>query len=189
MSASRIAQGVPTTSRQCSAKSAADSADWNFQSARWQSTISKLGAYHSMASSTARRSSMPAGSADFSLKAISGSRRGCTLPRKRDGRAVAGGEDERRVVDVRPDRRGRAVFGPDVAVGEPDLAPERTLAPRAAQPQDLRRHGVSLVPVEAGVAGDDGGYRLAFVERSEKVLCYSFGIHFWCHFAQRKPIL
>src|SRR5687768_18283893 len=81
------------------------------------------------------------------------------------------------VVNVAPDRSGSAVFRPDIAVGEADLAPDRLFAARAAQPQDLGRHLVALIPIEAGIALGDGGYRRAVVERVEQLSCNLGCIH------------
>src|SRR5262249_7926113 len=90
---------------------------------------------------------------------------------------VVGGMRERRAVDVRPDRRGRTVLGPDVAVGKADLATRRALAALAAQPQELRRHGVSVFPVEARVASDDGRNSRPAVVSRQQLMRYLSGVH------------
>src|SRR5262245_59653120 len=71
---------------------------------------------------------------------------------------------------MRPDRRGRAVLRPDVAVGEADLAADGFLPAGTPQLQERRGDGVRLVPTEPGIAADDGRDGAAAVERIEQFL-------------------
>ncbi len=71
--------GLPTTRAPCSPNAAVQSAAANFQSGKWLCTISKPGAIHSTAASTASASSVT-GTGAFSLNTTSGSMRGWTNP-------------------------------------------------------------------------------------------------------------
>src|SRR5262249_61627514 len=95
----------------------------------------------------------------------------------RYGRAVPYVAHQGVVVDGRPDCPSGPFLGPDIAVGEPDLAPEGALAARAAQPQDSRRYRIALIPIEFGVARDDRRDSVPAVERREQFLRYQLCVH------------
>jgi len=69
------------------------------------------------------------------------------------------GQRQARVIE-----RIGAVFGPDIAVSEADLAPGRLFAARPAQLHDFRRDLVTLVPVKSRIALDDGGDGFSTIE-------------------------
>ncbi len=69
------------------------------------------------------------------------------------------------VVDVRPDRGVDAIFGPDRAIRETDLAADGLLAPRTPAAQDLRAHRVSGFRTEARIAHGDRRDQRVPVER------------------------
>src|SRR6185503_8979304 len=87
---------------------------------------------------------------------------------ERHGGAVIFREMHGPVVHMRPDRRGGAVFGPDVAVGEADLASYGLFAARAPYTYDSRRDPVCGFPVEVRIALDDRRNDLALIERFDQ---------------------
>src|SRR5262245_41817346 len=71
---------------------------------------------------------------------------------------------------MRPDGCGRSVLGPDVAVGEADLAADGFFPASAPPLHDLRGHGIGFVPAERRIAANDGRNRAASVERADQFL-------------------
>src|SRR6202167_282720 len=63
---------------------------------------------------------------------------------------IAGEVADRAIVDIAPDWRIDAIFGPDGPVGETDLAADGTLAPRFSLRADRCRHVVSISKSKVG---------------------------------------
>ncbi len=102
---------------------------------------------------------------DFRLQ----SRRGTSAQRKR--RVVVFRVAERGVVNVGPDRRSRAVLGPDVAIGETDLAADAALAAGATQLDHFCGDVVRGAPVEGRVARGGRRDQFAVIVGVEQFSC------------------